>query len=184
MLDRPGRTGAMETLTQLEVQPMEHPMVRRSLIACAGVCLVALGAATAGADTAQIVAGTLTCKGSGGVGMILGSTQNLSCSFKTANGMTHPYSATITKVGIDIGFKGETVMIWTVLGSTTELPPAALAGDYGGVSADASVGVGAGVNALVGGSKNSIVLQPVSVQGQTGLNLAVGVSGLSLNYLP
>lgn len=163
---------------------MKHPVVRRTLTACAGVWLLALGTVPAGADTAQLVAGTLTCKGSGGVGMILGSTQNLSCSFKTANGMSHPYSATITKVGIDIGFKGESVMIWTVLGSTTDLPPAALSGDYAGISADASVGVGAGVNALVGGSKNSIVLQPVSVQGQTGLNIAVGVSGLSLNYLP
>jgi hypothetical protein len=56
----------------------------------------------------------------------------------------------------------------------------ALAGEYGGASAEATVGAGLGANVLVGGSDRTVSLQPVSVQGQAGLNLAVGVSGLTL----
>lgn len=137
------------------------------------------------AQSAKLTAGTLTCQGQGSVGLILGSKEQLSCSYAPAAGQgpLQAYTATITKVGLDVGVKGQSVMVWTVLGSTTHLPAGALAGNYGGVSADASVGVGGGANALVGGSKDSVVLQPLSVQGQTGLNLAVGVSGLTLRYL-
>ena len=91
-----------------------------------------------------------------------------------------PYSGSITRVGIDIGVTGPSTMVWTVLASTNDIPSGALDGNYAGVSADASVGVGVGANALIGGSNDSIVLQPVSVKGQTGLNLAVGVAELSL----
>ncbi len=98
------------------------------------------------------------------MGLIIGSKETLSCTFQTAKGATQSYSA--TTVGLDIGVKGKSVMVWTVLGSTTDLSPGALAGKYAGLSANASVGVGAGANALVGGSKDSVVLQPVSVQGQ------------------
>ena len=72
------------------------------------------------------------------------------------------------------------VMVWGVLGSTTSLPSEALRGSFVGAAADASLGIGAGAKVLVGGNKNSVVLQPLSVQGQTGVNLAVGVSGLKL----
>jgi len=147
----------------------------------AAMLAAALGPTSAVGQQAKVVAGTLTCKGKGSVGLIIGSKQTLSCSFNPA-GKTppHAYSATITKVGLDVGVKGPSVMVWTVLSATSELPAGALAGSYAGVSADASVGVGGGANALVGGSKNSVVLQPLSVQGQTGLNLAVGVAGLKL----
>ena len=136
---------------------------------------------SAGADEAKVVAGTLTCQGKGSVGLILGSKQSPTCKLNPA-GKTppHAYRATITKIGLDIGVKGPSVMVWTVLSATSELPAGALAGKYVGVSAEASVALGAGANALLGGSKNSVVLQPVSVQGQAGLNLAVGVAGLSL----
>jgi hypothetical protein len=134
------------------------------------------------AENAKVVAGTLTCKGKGSVGLILGSKQTLACSYKPAGKSSpkHAYTATITKLGLDIGIKGPSVMVWTVLGSTAELPGEALAGKYAGVSADASIGIGAGANALIGGSKDSVVLQPLSVQGQTGINLAIGVAGLTL----
>lgn len=139
--------------------------------------------APAWSETAKLVAGTLTCKGKGSVGLIIGSKQTLTCSYQPANKKpVQAYRATITKIGLDVGIKGASTMVWTVLSSTTDLPAAALDGKYGGVSADASVGVGGGANLLVGGSKDSVVLQPLSVQGQTGLNLAVGVSGLSLKH--
>lgn len=151
------------------------------LPAAALAAALAVAPTGAAAQEAKVVAGTLTCQGKGSVGLILGSKQTLTCKFNPA-GKTPPqsYTATITKIGLDVGIKGPSVMVWTVLSATSELPAGALAGNYAGVSAEASVAVGAGANALVGGSKNSVVLQPLSVQGQTGLNLAVGVAGLKL----
>jgi Protein of unknown function (DUF992) len=81
-----------------------------------------------------------------------------------------------------LGIKGPSRMIWTVLGPSSGVARGALQGNFVGVSANASVGVGAGANALIGGSRNSIVLQPLSVQAQTGLNVAAGVAGLRLTY--
>ena len=158
--------------------------VNGSKAAVAAGCLAAALVACVGAASAQSakpVLGTLTCKGKGTVGMILGSKEGLSCSYNPAGkAPPQPYSGTLTKYGLDLGVSGESIMIWTILGSSSESPDGALAGNYAGVSADAAVGLGVGANALVGGSKNSIVLQPLSVEGQTGLNIAVGVAELSL----
>ncbi|WP_045836273.1 DUF992 domain-containing protein [Hyphomicrobium sp. 99] len=154
----------------------------RALAGCAA--LVAAAAAqisSAMADTPKIAIGTLTCYGKGGVGLIFGSKQNLRCNFETPiSGRTYRYAATITKVGVDIGVKGDSTLIWTVLGPTTNIPSEALEGNYGGVTAGAAVGIGANANALLGGSGSSIILQPVSVEGQTGLNLSAGVAGLTI----
>ncbi|MBI1386482.1 MAG: DUF992 domain-containing protein [Rhizobiales bacterium] len=128
-----------------------------------------------------VEAGLLTCTGEGGTGFIIGSQKQLVCRFERGKGrVVEFYDATITKLGIDIGTTGETEIIWTVLAATTDLGEGALRGNYVGASVDASVGVGAGVNVLVGGLQRSITLQPFSVQGQTGLNVALGVSGLTL----
>jgi hypothetical protein len=161
--------------------------IRISSLVCSAVALGLFFSqavfAPARSETAKLVAGTLTCKGKGSVGLIIGSKQTLACSYQPANKTSAAsYTATITKIGLDVGVKGASTMVWTVLSSTSDLPAAALDGKYAGVSADASVGVGGGANILVGGSKDSVVLQPLSVQGQTGLNLAVGVSGLSLKH--
>ncbi len=158
-------------------------MVKNSGRAAAGFAAAALvmSATAALAQTPKLVAGTLTCKSKGTIGMILGSKEGLSCFYNPAGkAPPQPYVGTLTKYGLDLGVSGETVMIWTILGSSNLLPEGALAGNYGGVSAEAAVGIGAGANALVGGSNKSIVLQPLSVEGQTGLNVAVGVAELSL----
>lgn len=145
------------------------------------ISLAAAPTSTAIAQAAKVIAGTLTCKGGPNVGLVIGSTQNLECSFAPADkSKVRSYRATITKVGLDIGYKAESVIVWTVLGSSTAVRPKVLVGDYVGVSAEASVALGAGANALVGGNDKSVVLQPVSVQGQKGLNLAVGVTGLTI----
>ena len=133
------------------------------------------------AEDAKIKVGTLTCEGKGSIGLILGSKEKLSCSFSTPDGThIHSYDGTITRVGLDIGVRGESVMIWTVLGSTSQLSGEALGGTFAGVSADVAAGIGAGANVLLGGNKKSIILQPLSVSGGSGVNIAVGVSGLKL----
>lgn len=141
-----------------------------------GLLLASGGAAQAA--TAQ--AGTLTCKGGSGVGMILGSKKHYDCVFKRAKGPSETYEASVTKIGLDLGFTSSSTIVWAVFSSSNELSPKALAGEYVGASADASLGIGAGTKVLVGGSKNTISLQPLSVQGQKGLNLSVGVADMKL----
>ncbi len=143
---------------------------------CAG--LVWAGAEPAMAAKAQ--AGTLTCKGGAGVGMVLGSKKHYDCVFKPVKGPSENYEGSVTKIGLDLGFTSKVTIVWAVFSSSNELTPRALVGDYVGANADASFGVGVGTKILVGGSKNSVSLQPLSVQGQTGLNLSVGVADLSL----
>ena len=132
------------------------------------------------AQAANVEVGVLTCKVFGGAGFIFGSTKDIECVFEGLSGSREPYYGSIDKFGLDIGFTGKSVIVWTVLAPSADVPYGALAGNYGGVSAEATVGLGVGANALVGGSRNSIALQPVSVQGQQGLNVAVGVAELKL----
>jgi len=129
----------------------------------------------------QVSLGTLTCSGGEGVGMILGSQKTFRCSFSpTTGGRPEGYQATITKVGLDIGVTGKTVIVWTVFATTQKVKPGMLSGTYSGASADVAIGVGGGAKVLIGGSEKSVVLQPLSVQGQTGINLAVGIASMEL----
>ena len=141
----------------------------------------ALFAGSAQAQQSQIKVGTLTCSGAGGVGLIITSQKTFACTFSSSSGgKRERYAAKITKYGLDVGITGPTTIVWAVLAPSVPKRRGALAGNYVGASADASIGLGGGANALVGGSQNTFTLQPLSLQGQTGINLAVGVSGLQL----
>ena len=123
----------------------------------------------------------LSCDISGGIGLVLGSQKQVSCLFTLGQaGPREVYLGTISKFGLDLGATAGGEMVWAVYAPTSRRF-GALAGRYTGASAEATVGVGAGANVLVGGSNRTITLQPVSIQGQTGLNLAVGVAGLELH---
>jgi hypothetical protein len=124
--------------------------------------------------------GTLTCSISPGVGMIVGGQRQLSCIFASARGKAREaYEGTVSTLGLDIGATSGGQLTWTVLAPTT-LRRAALAGTYAGATAGGTVGMGAGANVLVGGSDRTVALQPVSVQMQTGMNIAAGVSSMEL----
>jgi len=123
--------------------------------------------------------GVLNCRMAGGAGYVVGSTKEISCVFDRP-GRDERYVGTISKLGIDVGATSMGNLAWGVVAPTNRIGRGALAGNYGGVSGEATVGVGVGVNALVGGSERSIVLQPVSVQTQEGLNIAAGVASLEL----
>lgn len=149
----------------------------------AAVAMSALLAAPAAAQEAGVELGVLDCVIDGGTGFIFGSTKDLSCAFRPADSTNLPetYFGAVRKYGLDIGTTGTTFMQWLVLAPTSNIyAPGALAGDYYGASAGASVGVGAGANLLVGGSGSHFTLQPLSVEAQTGLNLAIGVSEFQL----
>ncbi len=147
-----------------------------------GIALAAL-AVSASASLAQqsrVQIGVLECRGSS-TSFIIGSVTELGCVFRPSGGsVPEPYNATIRRVGLDIGINQTTVVAWAVLAPTQQIGPGDLRGNYAGVSANAAIGVGIGANALLGGSNNTIALQPVSVQAQTGLSIAAGVSGLEL----
>ncbi|KQV70478.1 hypothetical protein ASC90_08790 [Rhizobium sp. Root1220] len=135
-----------------------------------------------GAAAAQHVeAGKLDCDVSAGIGVIIGSQQDMNCVFTpSAPGPTETYVGKITEFGIDIGETSKAKMAWLVYAPVNR-DKDALAGTYRGVSADAAVGVGLGANVLAGGDHGTISLQPVSVQAEEGLNVAVGVSALRLH---
>ena len=151
------------------------------LVGMAAAALAAGIAAPASAQQPQgVTAGTLTCNAASGWGYIVGSTTDLKCTYTNTAGKVEHYNGSITKVGVDIGYHEGGVLIWGVLAPTSGIEKGALAGNYGGVTAGATVGVGAGANLLVGGSNKSISLQPLSVEGATGVNVAAGLAGLTL----
>ncbi len=126
--------------------------------------------------------GYLTCHEASGWGFVFGSSRELRCSYSASGGRVEYYSGSVSKFGADIGYLKSAVILWAVAATTNDLKPGALAGHYGGVTASVSLGVGAGANVLVGGFEKSIALQPVSVEGQNGLNVAAGVAEMSLRY--
>jgi hypothetical protein len=132
------------------------------------------------APAQMIRTGVLTCDVSGGIGLIIGSQRSVACTFASDQGAPpEAYFGTITKFGLDIGATAGGVMVWGVYSETTR-GPGFLAGDYAGASGEATVVAGLGANVLLGGSNRTVALQPVSVGGQVGLNLALGVANLSL----
>ena len=125
--------------------------------------------------------GALNCDVSGGFGWIIGSQKSVQCVFTPdAPGRPETYVGTITKFGVDIGATARSHMVWAVWSEHVGAPVGALTGDYVGATGEATVAVGLGANVLVGGSGRSIALQPISVTGQVGLNIAAGVADLSL----
>ena len=125
-------------------------------------------------------AGILECQGGQNVGFVVGSATSLECVFQSEGRRPEPYIATVHRFGLDLGVTDQTRLSWAVNAPTGRVGRGDLAGNYGGVGANASVGVGGGGNFLVGGPQNSYALQPISVQGQTGLNVAAGVANIEL----
>jgi hypothetical protein len=141
------------------------------------VLAIASGAPAAAQD---IRAGLLTCDVSAGMGFIIGSKKQISCAFTPEGpGRREDYDGSITKFGLDLGMTTGGVMVWGVF-TNTVAGPGFLAGDYVGASGEATLAAGVGANVLIGGSNRTVTLQPISVSGQVGLNLAVGVADLHL----
>ena len=135
------------------------------------------------AAQAGVQVGVLECRGSGSISFVIGSVHEFTCLF-SGPGPLQPYQGIVRKIGLDLGVTEGSVLGWAVFAPTRDIGPGDLTGNYGGVTAGAAVGIGANANVLVGGSNSSISLQPLSLQGQTGLNLAVGVAALELRYGP
>jgi hypothetical protein len=157
-------------------------------MACRGIQAVLIGAAAlavtatipADAQPRRVQVGTLACSISAGVGLVVASQRNVSCNFQPDGGPPEAYTGTMTKVGVDVGFTTGGAMVWGVFADTNRYA-GMLSGTYAGATAEATAGAGVGANVLIGGSNRSVALQPLSVQGQVGINVAAGVGALELH---
>src|SRR4051794_15103007 len=151
-----------------------------SILVSAAALLASTTVATAQQPMQRVQVGVLECRGAASVGFIVGSVTNLGCVLRVNGAPDDPYVATIRKLGLDIGITQESALLWAVYAPVARLGAGELFGDYVGAQGSASIGVGLGGNVLVGGSAHSIALQPLSLQGQVGFNLALGVAELEL----
>jgi hypothetical protein len=159
-------------------------IVRITATLFAAVMGIAAIARPAAAQGPAVNVGTLTCNVASGFGFIFGSSKALNCTYHGVGGQYEHYMGNITKFGADIGYTSGGVLVWTVVAPVGAMVPGALAGSYAGGTASATVGVGVGANALVGGSGNTVALQPLSIEGNTGLNVAAGIAAIQLTAAP
>ncbi len=159
---------------------MRYP--RAALAAMLGLGLIAAAPALAQQQTGHVRVGTLRCDVQAGTSFVFGSTREVNCVFtpSRSGAAGERYTGEIKRYGVDVGFTSSAVMLWGVMATTGDLQPGALAGTFAGVSAGATAGVGLGANVLLGGGNRGIALQPISIEGNTGLNIALGVGELTL----
>jgi hypothetical protein len=145
-----------------------------------GIATTAVLTASQAQSQQGVQLGVLNCRGGASMGFIVGSVTNLGCVLTGTGRPDQPYVATIRKVGLDLGITEETALSWAVFAPVNYSGPGDISGNYAGAQSSASLGVGVGANVLVGGSQNSIALQPLSLQGSVGLNVAAGLQSLEL----
>jgi uncharacterized protein DUF992 len=161
------------------VREMRHPLAAALVIAAMVLPFEAV------AEPAQRATqlGTLVCRLGPRVGLVIGSRQRLKCRYtQIGSGRVENYVGRVTRFGLDLGITTGGIMRWRVLARTRGQQNGALSGQYVGASADASLGVGIGGKFLIGGTRRSIMLQPVSVVAKVGVNIAAGVTGLNLRF--
>lgn len=148
------------------------------LLACAAV-IGAFGLAVPAQADSGVKIGTLSCNERGGWGLVLGSARSISCTFAHGDRVER-YEGSMTRVGLDVGYQHSGTLVWAVIAPHSEEARGALSGHYAGATASATVLIGLGANALIGGLDRSIALQPVSVEGTTGLDVAAGIGAMTL----
>ena len=147
----------------------------------AAVAATALMTIPAMADPAAgVKAGVLTCNVDSGWGFVFGSSKELKCTYAQPNAKPERYVGTISKFGVDIGYSASGIIVWGVFAPTGDVAPGSLGGDYGGATGGAAVIGGVSANVLVGGFNHSMTLQPLSIEGYTGVNVAAGIAVLNL----
>jgi len=165
-------------------------IIQKSNIVMTALLAVALfvGIQVVSAEGQRTTSGTkiglLTCKtvpGSG-VNLIIHSTRDITCKFEsTAGGSAEHYKGEMgIGLGIDLNIKQDETIGYSVLSADFKAGTYQLAGKYAGAKASATFGVGVGVAILLGGSDDSIALQPIALSGSTGLGIAAGIGYLYL----
>jgi hypothetical protein len=153
------------------------------LAAGAVMLTLAVSAESVPANAADVKVGVLNCDVSSGWGFVFGSSKDLRCEYSPLNGGVEHYAGSVSKFGVDIGYTRGGVLIWDVVAPSSDVKPGALQGSYAGATVSAAIGVGGGANVLVGGLRKSIALQPISITGESGLNVAAGIGALHLTHV-
>jgi hypothetical protein len=148
--------------------------------AVAALALMGMTVAGSAASKDGIKVGTLTCHFDSSIGWVIGSVKNAECLYKGTNGEQALYTAELSRLGIDLGVTGNQTVVWAVIAPGKNVRHS-LEGTYLGASAEATAIVGLNANALLGGFKKSIALQPLSIGAQTGVNVAAGIGSLRLH---
>jgi hypothetical protein len=154
--------------------------MRLSTVVGAAFAALVASSASAQAQEQRVQIGVIECHGGQNIGMVIASATTLECVFRAEGRRPEPYVAHVTRFGVDLGITAETSLAWAVHAPTQRIGRGDLAGNYGGVGGNVSFGLGGGGNLLLGGSANSFALQPLSLQGQTGVNVTGGIVGLDL----
>jgi len=146
--------------------------------------IAAVSATPAAAESAKVQIGVLVCSVAPTVSFVIGSVRDLACELRTSRlepyAVTGTYKGTVSRFGLDIGVTKGNTLSWAVFAPTVDTGAGALAGQYIGVSANAALVVGGGANVLLGGSNQTIALQPLSFEGITGATLAAGIADMKL----
>jgi hypothetical protein len=165
--------------------------MRKMKILTATIAALVATTAFAGGANAQALTktkyyiGSLNCNVGGSVGLIFGSSKELSCVFVTVNGTSENYQGSIKKFGIDIGFTKAAHVLWHVYSLGTDRGAGALAGQFAGGQESLAVGVSAGTTGLYGGRNNEIILESIAISDKkSGLNFADGIAEMSLAPAP
>ena len=165
---------------RLQPRKRELDIMKTKLMMAAAAVAFAVGGAMPAAAEGGVQAGYLRCDVQGNMSFVFGSSRNINCTFQGNSKQMEHYRGEIKKFGIDIGYVESGVILWAVIAPSSNIGPGTLAGNYAGGTASVAAGYGLGANALIGGSGNSIALQPLSVEGVKGINIAGGVGILSL----
>ena len=148
----------------------------------AAAALAALALSSIPASAQQVQVGALECRGGESISFIVGSVSELTCIFRPNFGPVQAYRARLTRAGVDVGVTAVSGLAWGVFAPTNQIGLGDLSGNYGGATAGGAFVIGAGANVMYGGSNNSFALQPLSLEGQVGLNVYAGVAGLELRF--
>src|SRR5690242_20315845 len=138
--------------------------MRRFLVLAAAAITLLVGSIVGGSaqqPIQRVQVGLLECRGGASIGFIVGSVTNLGCVLRINGVPEDYYTAVIQKVGIDIGITENTALAWNVFSLVAQPGRGDIAGNYVGVDVSAAAIVGVGGNVLLGGSNNSIALQPL-----------------------
>jgi len=158
--------------------------MRKVIVMCATMLVAASATLEASAAPAGVKVGELVCNVSSGFGLVFGSSKDLNCTFRPSGPIREHYSGTVNRFGVDIGYTEGGIIVWGVFAPTSSVERGALSGTYAGATANAAFGLGLGANVLVGGSDKSIALQPLSIEGSKGLNVAAGIGSITLRSKP
>ena len=154
-------------------------MIRRLALYALAVAAFAATSLTAANARDRVAVGTLKCHSDGKVSLIF-SSDDYRCVFHSAGGGSYRYTGHINRVGLTAGVTHDETLVWRVWAPTSTVDRNALRGSYVGASASATIVVGLGANGLIGGSNRTISLQPLSVEANTGLNVALTGTSLRL----